>query len=99
MTSNDAKNEMLVSVLTDLAEICKKLADNSAVPETLRVQARQFVVEFNSLAPYRSKGTPAQHAQGEALLVRIARFLPTILQVQAEPQIAEAKVPTRTLAN
>jgi len=90
MTSNDAKNEMLVTVLTDLAEICKKLTDNSAVPETLRVQARQFVAEFNSVAPYRGKGTAAQHAQGEARLVRIARFLPTVLQVQAEPRATVA---------
>jgi len=90
MTSNDAKNEMLVMVLTDLAEICKKLTDNEAVPETLRVQARQFVAEFSLLAPYRGKGSPAQHAQGEQLLIRIARFLPTVLQVQAGPRATVA---------
>lgn len=90
MASNDSKNEMLVMVLTDLAEICKKLTDNSAVSETLRVQARQLVAEFDSLAPYRGKGTAAQHTQGEALLVRIARFLPTVLQVQAAPRATVA---------
>jgi hypothetical protein len=86
MTSNDAKNEMLVVVLTDLAGICKKLAENSAVPEKLRVEAREFGEEFDSLSPYRGKGTAAQHAQGEQLLVKIALFLPRILVVQAQPR-------------
>jgi hypothetical protein len=84
MTSNDAKNEMLVMVLTDLAGICKKLAENSAVPETLRMEARRFAEEFDSLSPYRGKGTEAQHAHGEQLITRIARFLPRVLEVRAE---------------
>ena len=42
MTSNEAKNEMLVMVLTDLAGICKKLAEHSEVPDTLREQAHNF---------------------------------------------------------
>ena len=88
MNSMEAKNEMLVMVLTDLAGICKKLAENSAVPEALRVQARKFVEEFDSLSPYRGKGTAAQHVQGEQLLVKIARFLPRVLEVQAKPAIA-----------
>jgi hypothetical protein len=75
---NDEKNEMLVMVLTDLAGICKKLAENSAVPETLRVKAREFGEEFDSLSPHRGKGTAAQHFQGEDLLVRMAKFLPRI---------------------
>jgi len=33
MTSLESKNEMLVMVLTDLAAVCKKLGENSAVPE------------------------------------------------------------------
>jgi len=86
MTSNDAKNEMLVMVLTDLAGICKKLEENSAVPKKLRVEAREFGEEFDSLSPYRGKGTPAQHAQGEQLLVKIALFLPRVLAVQAQPR-------------
>ena len=81
MTSNESKNEMLVMVLTDLAGICKKLAENSDVPEPLRVQARDFGEEFDSLSPYRGKGTADQHAQGELLLVRIARFLPRIVEM------------------
>lgn len=35
MTTLESRNEMLVMVLTDLAEICKKLTENSAVPEEL----------------------------------------------------------------
>ena len=58
---------MLVMVLTDLAAICKKLADNSVLPEELRVQARQFVAEFNFLLPFRGKGTASQLCAGEAL--------------------------------
>ena len=84
-TTNEAKNEMLVMVLTELAGLCKKLAEHSAVPETLRVEARKFGIEFDSLSPYRGKGTAAQHAQGEQLLVKIARFLPRLLDVQAQP--------------
>jgi hypothetical protein len=87
MATPESKNEMLVMVLTDLAGICKKLAENSAVPETLRVQARKFGEEFDSLAPYRGKGTAHQHAEGEQLLTKIARFLPRIVEtVQAQPR-------------
>jgi hypothetical protein len=87
MTSNDAKNDMLVEILTDLAGLCKKLAENSAVPETLRVEARKLGEEFDSLSPHRGKGTADQHAQGETLLIRIARFLPKIVEmVQAYPR-------------
>jgi hypothetical protein len=85
MATNEEKNEMLVMVLSDLAAICKKLSENSAVTEHLRTEAGQFVEEFNSLAPYRGSGTPAQHFRGENLMVRIARFLPRLLEVQAVP--------------
>ena len=87
MSCNELKNEMLVMVLTDLAAICQKLAENSAVSEELRVQARQFGKEFNSLLPYRGKGTAAQHFQGEDLIIKITRFLPRVLEVQAEPAV------------
>lgn len=83
MATMESKNELLVMVLTDLAAICKKLADNPAIPEELRVQAVKFVGEFNSLLPYRGKGTASQHAQGEMLLTQIARFLPRVLEIQA----------------
>ena len=85
MASSESKNEMLVMVLTDLAGICKKLTGNAAVPEELRAKARQFGEEFNSLLPVRGEGTAAQHAHGEQLLIKIARFLPRVLEVQAEP--------------
>lgn len=85
MATNEEKNEMLVMVLSDLAGICKKLSENSAVTEHLRTQASQFLQEFNSLEPYRGQGDPAQHFRGENLMVRIARFLPTLLEVQAVP--------------
>ena len=85
----ESKNEMLVMVLTDLAGTCKKLAENSAVPETLRAEARRFGEDFDSLLAHSGKGTPAQHAQGETLIVRIARFLPRVVEtVQARSNVA-----------
>jgi hypothetical protein len=51
------------------------------------VKARQFVEEFNSLLPYRGKGTAGQHFQGEELLAKIAVFLPRVLEVRAEPSV------------
>lgn len=76
---------MLMMVLTDLAAICEKLADNSVLPEELRGQARQFVTEYNFLLPFRGRGTASQFCTAEELLLRIARFLPRVLEVQAEP--------------
>ena len=87
MSSNESKNEMLVMVLTDLAAICQKLAVNSAVPEELRVKAHQYVEEFNLLAPHRGKGTEFHHFHGEKLIEKIARLLPRLLEVQAQPAV------------
>ena len=64
---------MLVMVLTDLSAICKKLTENSAVPEELRVRAREFVTEFDTLLQAGGKGTAGQHFQGEELLIKITR--------------------------
>jgi hypothetical protein len=89
MTSNESKNEMLVMVLIDLAGICRKREENLAVPEELRTQAGKFVAEFDALLPHRGKGTPTQHGQGEMLLIKIARFLPRLIEVQAQPVNAE----------
>jgi hypothetical protein len=86
MTSSEWKNEMLEIVVTDLAAICQKLADNSLLPEELRVQARQLVAEFNFLLQFRGKATASQFCAAEDLLIRIARFLPRVLEVQAEPR-------------
>lgn len=45
-------------VLTDLSAICKKLDENSAVPEGLRLKAHEFVAEFNSFLQFRGKAPP-----------------------------------------
>lgn len=79
MSTNQAKNELLVSVLFDLAGICKKLAANPVVPEKFRAEASGFVEEFNALLPAHGKATPAQHAQGEMLLAKMARLLPSVI--------------------
>ena len=88
MTSNDAKNEMKVMVLSNLAEICRRLAENSDLPNDLRANACQFVEEFDSLLPARGKGTPAQHAEAETLLIKIARFLPRVVEVESWPSVS-----------
>ena len=87
MTSNESKNEMLVMVLTDLSGICKKLTENSAVPEHVRARAAEYVMQFNALLPARGKGTADQHFQGEDLILKIARFIPSVLEVQAQPAV------------
>lgn len=87
MASSQSKNEMLVMVLTDLAAICQKLAENSAVPEELRMRASQFVTEFEALLPARGNGTAAEHFHGEALLIKIARFLPRVVETRADLQL------------
>jgi len=79
MTPTKPKDEILGMLLADLAGICKKLGDSSAVPEELRMRARQLAQEFDTLVPYSGIATPAQHAQGEELLFKITRFLPSVL--------------------
>lgn len=90
MTSMELANEdkMEVIVLTGLVAICKRLSENSTVPNELQAKARQYVEQYNLLAPYRDRSTTAEHAQGEELLVRIARFLPRVLEVdeREEPE-------------
>jgi hypothetical protein len=85
-TTNAAKNEMKVMVLTDLAALCKKLADNPAVTEEMRAKARQIVEKYNLLAPYRGKGNHPQHFEGEKLIDQIARFLPRVLEIKSYPE-------------
>jgi hypothetical protein len=85
MDINAARNEVKVSVVMDLAAICKKLADNSVVPDNLRGQARELVADFDSLLPARGKGTPSEHAEGEQLLVKMARFLTRVIEIQSWP--------------
>ena len=82
MTSMESKDQVFVTVLVDLAGICKKLAGSSAVPNELRTRASELAQEFDTLLAYRGKGTPAQHVQGEELLFKITRFLPNVLHGQ-----------------
>jgi hypothetical protein len=77
-THTQNRNELKVLVLTDLAEICKKVAENPSATEDARQTAGQFVAKFNSLVPYRGEGDVDQKFQAEKLLIRIARFLPEI---------------------
>jgi hypothetical protein len=79
MTSTKSKDDILRMLLEDLAGICKKLADNSAVPDQIGTRARQLGQEFDTLVPYYGHSTPAQRAQGEELLFKITRFLPSVL--------------------
>jgi len=76
MTSQDKVKAM---VLDDLAAICKKLAGEPALLEDLRVQAGEFVEEYNSLLGDRGRSTNAEHFEAAELLIRIARFLPRIV--------------------
>ena len=85
MDTNAARNEIKVMIVMDLAAICRKLAENSIVPNNLRAEARELVEEFDSLLPARGKGTPSEHAQGEMLLVKMTRFLPRINELQSWP--------------
>ena len=71
-----AKNTVEVMVLSDLAAICMKLAENSAVPVRLREQAGELVQEFEWLVSNRDKSDAAMHLRGEHLLARMARFWP-----------------------
>ena len=82
---NRARNELKVMVLISLADICKKVVENPAVPERLRQQAAELVTEFNLLIPHRGKGNADQHFRGERLLLRMAHFVPRICEIQSWP--------------
>lgn len=56
---------MKVMVLSDLSAICKKLADDPAVPDDLRARARELVEEFNDLAEVRGRGNSTEHSMGD----------------------------------
>jgi hypothetical protein len=86
MTSDEARNELKVMVGCDLAAICKKVAENSHVPDHIRASASVLVDEWEALLQFRGKGNPAQHALGETQLVKMARFLPQLIEVQSWPR-------------
>jgi hypothetical protein len=86
VSSNQSKNELKVLVLIDLAAICEKVADHPSTPEELRVKALGFVSRFKSLVAVRGKGDPAEHAEGEMLLIQISRFLGLIADIASRPE-------------
>jgi hypothetical protein len=69
------RNEVEAMILSDLAALCTKLAENPTVPEELRGQMAAFVEEYDLLLSNGS-GTRREHFAAEHLLIRIARFLP-----------------------
>jgi hypothetical protein len=84
--TNAARNEMKVMVVSDLAAICKKVAENSAVPDNLGATASDLVAEYEALLPARGRGNPAKKAAGEGLLFKMSRFLPRLIsEVQSWP--------------
>ena len=85
-TTNVAKNEMKVMVPMDLAALCKKLADNPATTEEMRAKFREFVAQYNLLAPVRGKGNATQHFEGELMIEQITRFLPSVLDIRSHPE-------------
>jgi hypothetical protein len=87
LTTNDARNELKVTVVCDLAAICKKVAENSAIPNDLREKARALVQEFEALFPARGKGNPAEHVAGELLLIKMSQFLPRLAEAKSWPKL------------
>ena len=75
MTSRD---DVELTILSDLAALCKKLAENPVVPKKVRAEALGFVKEYNSLLPYGGTGDRSLHFEAEQLLFRITGFLPNI---------------------
>jgi hypothetical protein len=69
MASDEAIKEMKAMVASDLAAICKKVAENSAVPNYLRAKSRSMVQAFEA------QGDPML---GEDLLIKMALFLPQL---------------------
>jgi hypothetical protein len=75
-----ARDEGELTILIDLLALCEKLAKNSRINAALRSRLQEFVKEGNSLRPFTGKPTNAEHFAGENLLIRIARFLPQIVE-------------------
>jgi hypothetical protein len=81
MGGNETTNAMKAMVLGDLSTICKKLADDPAVPGDLRAEFREMVEEFNELMGDRGRDTATKLYEGEILLLKMARFLPRVVEV------------------
>ena len=78
--SLQSKHEMKVMVLTDLAGVCKKLSESSAITDEQRAKVRQFVEEFTSPSPLSGNHTPGARFEGQTLLIQMVRFLPEVLE-------------------
>ena len=87
MGTDELKNEMEGMVLSDLADLYRKLSSLSTLNEPIRMQAAEFVVEFESMVEFLGGRNTFQHFQREQLLLRMALFLPEILEVQVRPTI------------
>src|SRR5215471_21663087 len=79
MASVQEKYVMKLMVLTDLA-LCKKIIYSSAITEDQRMQFRQFVEEYNLLLPFYGEGIPVKVFESEKLLIKMARFLPNLVE-------------------
>lgn len=75
-----SKDEMKYMVLAELAGLCKKLVESSAITDRQRTKIRQFVNEFDSLMSMRDESSASARFEGTELLERIARFLPQIAE-------------------
>jgi hypothetical protein len=85
MDVNEARNAMKSRVLSELSAICKGLADDPAVPDDLRARARAMVEEFNEYIGDRDRDNAAGHFERGELLIRMARFLPDVIEVRTTP--------------
>jgi hypothetical protein len=69
---------MAAIVESDLAAICKKIVENSALPDDLRAKSRDLVQEFEAYSQANVKDDSIKpeikREVGEALLVKMARF-------------------------
>ena len=85
MGLNEARNAMQFRVLSELAAIWRKLADDPAAPKDLRAQAQEMVEEFDHVVELRDPDA-TEHFESEELLVRMARHLPMVAEVHTTPE-------------
>ena len=75
--------DVKLMALSDLAELCKKLAEEPALTKNLCLKAQEFARKYDSL-PSRGANTGAERYEEETLLIEIARFLPDVAQDEGE---------------
>ena len=76
MPSDESIMEMKAMIASDLAAICKKVAENSAVPNYLRAKSRTMVQAFEA------RGISNPMLDGD-LLIKMALFLPQVADDQS----------------